>query len=685
MAEDPYRYFRIEARELCEQLAKGILELEKGTGGADGVSRLFRVAHTLKGAARVVRLREIADLAHALEDALSPLREGAQPLVPAAHDALLRLTDQISALVSALDAPAPAGAAAARPAPREDGLRIARAGIAEMDALLDGVAETQAQLASMRKSLGEVDRAQQLAELLLAQIAAPSTRDGRTRAQALAGARALSLAEELRATVGSAGRGLSSAMEQTDRELRQVRGAAEGLRLLPAAALFTVLERAVRDAAQTLGRRVRFEARGGEIRLDAQVLAQVQPALVQLARNAVAHGIEPEAERVRAGKPGAGHVRFDVVRHGNRVGFACQDDGRGVDLGAVRRAAEQRGALPASAGAPDEAELLRLLLAGGISTSSHVTEVSGRGVGLDVVRAAAERVGGEARMRTRAGTGTTVELRVPVSLAAIEALVLETAGVAAAIPLEAVRRAQRIAAGDLAHSDRGSALLFEGQVIPLLSLRDALGLSRPSSDHAHPRSAVVVAAPSGQAAIGVERLLGVETVVLRPLPALAAASAVVAGSTLDEEGNPQPVLDPEGLVRAAQVAQPEAAPAAPQRLPILVIDDSLTTRMLEQSILESAGYEVELAISAEEALQKARARRYGLFLVDVEMPGMDGFEFVERAGREPELRGVPSVLVTSRNAPEDRRRGQAVGARGYIVKSEFDQAQLMRRIKELLG
>jgi len=199
-----------------------------------------------------------------------------------------------------------------------------------------------------------------------------------------------------------------------------------------------------------------------------------------------------------------------------------------------------------------------------------------------------------------------------------------------------------------------------------------------------PRAAVVLSGDAGTVALGVDRLLGCESLVVRPLPALAAVTAVVSGLALDPEGNPQPVLDPQRLVEDARRAPRTVVPARAPSPPILVVDDSLTTRMLEQSILESAGYEVELATSGEEALEKARSRRYSLFLVDVEMPGMDGFTLLEHLGSDPVLRAVPALLVTSRQAPEDRARGMQAGARAYIVKSEFEQGELLETIRSLV-
>jgi two-component system chemotaxis sensor kinase CheA len=196
---------------------------------------------------------------------------------------------------------------------------------------------------------------------------------------------------------------------------------------------------------------------------------------------------------------------------------------------------------------------------------------------------------------------------------------------------------------------------------------------------------VVIEGANALAAVGVERLRGTQNLILRPLPAFTPSDPIVAGASLDAEGHPQLVLDPQGLVEHVCRAGTALAATPSPRAPILVIDDSLTTRMLEQSILESAGYEVDLATSGEEGLERARSRRYALFLVDVEMPGMDGFTFIERTRGDPILRDIPAILVTSRASPEDRQRGQSVGARAYIVKGEFDQSELLDKIRLLAG
>jgi two-component system chemotaxis sensor kinase CheA len=646
MAKDPFKYFRIEARELLSELTRELLELEKGSRGPEPVAKLLRLAHTLKGAARVVKLPGIAELAHKLEDGLSPLRENGSAIAPGQTTAFLACVDAIATHVAAVDAPAKAADGPHEPiagaiASSDERFEAVRVELSEMDALLDEISELGSKLASVRGGAAALQRTQ---------------------------------------------RDLLAGMDSVARGLEQVHETASRLRLLPVSAVFGTLERVARDSAQELGRRVDFAAAGGDVRLDAHVLSAVREALVQLVRNAVAHGIEREDERLAAGKAPAGNVRVAVSRDGHRVRLTVSDDGRGIDVEAVRRVALRRGLL-----STEEATNLsvgrafELLFRGGVSTARTITEMSGRGVGLDVVRDVVSRFKGEAVARSEPGCGATIDLSVPVSVASLAALRVEAAGARLLLPLDGVVGALRVLERDVAHTDHGESIAYEGTSIPIVAFAELHGAGAKARTRGA-STAVVIRAGNGQAAIGVDRLLGIEQVVVRTLPSIVEAAPLVAGAALDTEGNPQVVLDPFALVEAARAPRARL-PELPteRRLPVLVVDDSLTTRMLEQSILESAGYEVDLATSGEQALDKARERRYEVFVVDVEMPGMDGFEFVARTRVDPLLREIPAVLVTSRGSPADRRRGLEAGARAYIVKSEFDEGRLLTTIRDLVG
>jgi two-component system chemotaxis sensor kinase CheA len=663
MAQDPYKYFRPEAQEILDRFSRGILDLEKGEASADGVQQLLRLAHTLKGAARVVRQPEIANRAHAIEDALSPLRDSANPPHRAQIDTVLTHLDFISTRLDSLG-PQPEPERTARP---EEPPRTVRTDLAETDAVLEGVGEAHAVTAALRAVSQETRRAVDLADLLVSQNPA------------------VIVAENLRRKIMGIERGLGTALEQMDRELRQLREAAERLRLVPAKVLFTTLERAARDTALALSRQATFTATGGDIRLDAHVLDMLQGALVQIVRNAVSHGLEPEDERSRAGKDPLGKIAVSISRRDRWVVFSCTDDGRGVNFAAVTRAASERGIADIAGRQLDRDEIMRVLLQGGISTSETVTQEAGRGIGLDIVREAAERLGGKVDCHSTPGVGTTFDIVIPPTLSSMDVLIAQATSDESpvAIPLDAVRRTRRLAPDEIMVAASGTSTLHDGNAIPYIPLTVAFGGALGPVERNS--AVVIVAAADGLAAIGVAHLLGTARIVVRPLPQRMTAGPAVMAASLDADGVPQLVLDPDGLVAAAREGRARDTDVAPARRPVLIVDDSLTTRMLEQSILESAGYDVDVAESGEEALDRLRSRDYALILVDVEMPGMDGFTFIEHLRADAKSRHIPAILVTSLAEPEHRKRGRAVGAQGYIVKSEFDQAELLSMIKPMMA
>lgn len=685
---DPYKYFRIEARELLDALQGGLLELERGSPSELVVPRLLRATHTLKGAARVVKQTEIAELAHKAEELLSPFRAGGAATQSCIEEAL-GFVDRMAGLWSVLatpGAPGPAPAAPGSPGPgaasetaasraaaSEDSQVQARSDAEELEALLGEVSNACVRVESLKEPLEGIRRIADLAAEIVDRIGGGDV------------SAAGSLADELRSIAPALQRDAASAVEHLERELGQIRESTEMLRLVPAAVLGPPLERATRDAARMSGKRVKFELRGGDARLDAGILAGIRGALIQAIRNATAHGIEPEAERVRLGKPPSGSIVVEVVRGLDRATFRCTDDGRGIDFEAVRRLLERKGAPAAETRALQPGELLKLLLGGGITTSGAVTEIAGRGIGMDVVRETAARLGGTAELHTEPGKGSRVELAVPVSLFSMRGLAFEAGGVAGLFPLDAVVETISVRTSDVARTRNGASVLHRGVAIPYLPLGRIFG-ARESASPASGTPAIVVSAGGSTLAAGVERLVGIRSAVVRPVPALAPRLHGIGGVALDDRGDPMPVFDPVALAGIASGGSFDTSEQeAPARPPVLVVDDSLTTRMLERSILESAGYEVDLAEDGERGIEMARTRRYGIFLVDFEMPGMDGVEFVRRTRADPELSRTPAILVTSRQAPEDRRRAMEAGAKAYIVKSEFDQAFLLDTLGRLMA
>jgi two-component system, chemotaxis family, sensor kinase CheA len=696
MASDPYKYFRIEARELLEAMTQGVLELEKGGAGKDLIGRLLRYAHTLKGAARIVEQLRISELSHGIEDALAGYRNEGAGVSHEQINKVLKELDEISTCLRSIESPAPEESKRA-PSPTlssslsDESFEFVRVDIREMDALLREVSEAAVHVSQLGQQAGRIEEALRLAEALEAQLETASTATGASGNGTIK-AKALPLAEQIQASIHTLRRDFTSATEKANREVGSVQGRVGDLRLLPASIVFASLERTARDAADSLKKQVHFETAGGDNRLDAHVLRAVRDALAHVVRNAVAHGIETPAQRSAAGKSPTGEVQLRVERRGSRMAFVCCDDGGGIDVAQIRRSAVQRGLVtPAEAPALGLEDAIRLIFRPGVTATGRVTELAGRGIGLDVVRETATRLKGEARVESTPGQGTRIEIIVPVSLESLAVLEVDADGQTFGVPLEAVEQAKRVHSEEIAQSGEGASILWAGKAIPFVPLSVLLRLQSQSPRGVLPRargdwSVLLLRTEAGVAAIGVDRVLGRARVVMRPLPNVLGEVGLIAGASFDSEGNPQPVVDAGGAILAAvQVRWVDAEPVVAAKRPLLIVDDSLTTRMLEQSLLETAGYEVDLAISGEEALAKARQRQYAMFIVDIEMPGMDGFEFIERARNSPDLRAIPCILVTSRNSAEDRLRGENLGARAYIVKSEFSEGRFLRTIKTLVG
>ncbi|EYF01023.1 hybrid sensor histidine kinase/response regulator [Chondromyces apiculatus] len=688
------RAFRIEAREILEGLAEGLLDLEQNPTRVDVVHRCFRLAHTLKGAARVARFPRVAEISHAIEDALAPHRGGEAVLEPTFVSDLLALVGALEHEVAGV-VPGQSGSAPAEgEGPTslrfgEERLETVRVEIADLDATHAAVSEVNIQLGAARRGAEGLRDAQRIVATLLRDLQASREAKGGKGGAGSAGSiggRGMRVSlEALERALASAQDTLGASLQRMTQEIGEVHRQLGALRLLPARTILPSLELSARDAALSQGVQVSFLATAEEVRLEGHILSAVRDALLHLVRNAIAHGIEPPDERLRLGKPAAGRVEITVARHGRRAVFVCSDDGRGMDAGALRDAAVVRGIVsPTEAGALDDAAALRLALRAGVSTSIGVTELSGRGVGLDVVAETASRFDGELRLASTPGQGTAITLEVALSLSSLAALGVRADDMAIAIPLTSVVAVARLADSEVLRDGGSESMVHEGRMIPFAPLAQVLGgVAVPP----RPRwTAVIVRVEGALMGLGVDRLLGSAEVTVKPLPLAAGEHPLVAGAALDAQGDPVLVLDPRGLAPAIARMPAGAAPAGgPPRPPLLIIDDSLTTRMLEQGILEGAGYTVDLAGSGEEGLQKARERRYGLFIVDIEMPGMSGLDFLRITRADEALRDVPVIVVTSLATPEDRQRGLDAGASAYVVKGEFDQRRFVTTVGDLLA
>jgi two-component system chemotaxis sensor kinase CheA len=471
-----------------------------------------------------------------------------------------------------------------------------------------------------------------------------------------------------------------------ERRTRRLAGEVRALRLTPWIEATASLDRAARDVAAALGKEVEVTVAGEGLELDKSIVDALREPLAQLVRNAVDHGIEPPEERRAVGKPPRGRVEVAAVVEGERVRVSVADDGRGLDPERLREEARRRGlAAPA-----DPRRALALVFLPGFSTASEVTEVSGRGVGLDVVANAVRQMRGDVSVSAAPGRGTRFDLAVPATLYGLRAVLASDAGETFAIPALDVERIVRLSPERIATSD-GRPVLLGAEPAPLAPLAHALGLASGPWTLEDRRVALLVEAGGQRAAFAVDAILSERELSLEPLgPRLESLSLATAVAPLPG-GGLAVVLSTRELVERAHGASPaavvtrRAAPAAaPRRRRILLADDAATTRALGQSILEGSGYEVVAAADGEQAWALLQQGGAELVVSDVEMPRMDGFELTRAIRQSPRHSRTPVVLLTALESDADRRRGLEAGADAYLVKAAFDQRVLLETIAELL-
>ncbi|WP_373044675.1 response regulator [Vulgatibacter sp.] len=716
------------AEELAEQgaaLERELLAIERDPGApvAEPVRAMLRIAHALKGAARAVALAPVEQLCHKAEALLGAVRDGEAPLDGRRLELLLELADRLQgtaaalragepvdeaalgALAAALEQPGAAAPAAAAPsraeappplppaeepggAPRGGSLRVSTQEIDDLVAWSGELLVSRGRIerrAAQLSPLRAVAQRSHVAQRRLAALRPAAADRGRWR----------EMLDELALPVEELAHGLERlerAMTEDARELSRVARAVETrvreVRMVPFAQATEGLERATRDLARSEGKEVRLELRGGTVRLDRAVAEGLRDPLLQLLRNAIDHGIEPPDEREAAGKERHGTLRVAAELRGDQVAVRVEDDGRGVDLDAIRRAAERAGLeAPAS---PSEAA--QLLFRPGFSTRSTADAISGRGVGLDVVRGGIEALRGSVSLGWRPGGGSRFLLTVPLTLGTSRVLLVRAGGERLAVPGGAVERVARIARDSIHTLEGREVVEIGGCPVALASLAGTLGL--PEREREVPEASfpvVVIGTRERRAAYAVEHLDGETEVLVKTLGRRLRRVAFVSGAALLPEGALALIVQPSDLVDATlggrpgrRLAEIFAPPPAERRRRVLLADDSLTTRSLERSILESAGYEVLAAVDGAEAWQLLQEQGADLIVADVEMPRMDGFTLTETVRSSRRFRDLPVVLVTSLDTEADRARGLQAGANAYIVKSAFDQKGLLDTVAQLL-
>jgi two-component system chemotaxis sensor kinase CheA len=584
----------------------------------------------------------------------------------------------------------PAAVHSPPPAAAEETVRVA---VAKLDTLMNQVGELVVARIAADQQLGELRRLQK--DLGQWELAWRAARPGRAP-DAASLARFVEAGSERLAAVrrqvdllarGSQaeGRRLGQAVDELREEVRRAR-------MLPVSTLFDGFPRLHRDITRELGKEADLVVRGGDVEVDRAVLEQLRAPLTHLLRNALDHGLETAEARARAGKPRRGSVVVAAAQREGVLQVEVADDGAGIDPARVRARALERGLFTAEeAERAGDREVLDLVFRSGFSTATQVTGLSGRGVGLDVVREHVERLQGTITLDTEAGRGTSFRLELPLTVATTLCLLVGAAGRPFGLPVTNVIRIERSRAEEVGWVAGSQVVPVDGRPLPLVPAAALLGLQPQAGPGAG--TVVVVGSAERRTALAVESLVGVQEVVIKPLPWPFARVGGTAGAATLASGEVVMILNAADLTRPGYAAEPGPAvaagpapaipdPAGPAT--VLVVDDSAVTRTLEKSILEAAGYQVRVAADGAAALDLLGREPCDLVVTDIEMPRLDGFSLTARVRADERLRDLPVVLVTSLDSEDDRRRGVEVGADAYIVKGAFDQDRLLETIRRLI-
>ncbi len=734
-ADDPelVATFRAEVEDRLASLCEGLLKLEAHPAPRQLVAGLFRDAHTVKGSARMLGLDGVVDVAHRAEDLLGALKDGRLAVRTDLVDVLLVSAesigrslpgsprpvspDELAAVVAALDSAVAGDDPVAVPrladeeaadgddadprAGRSDSIRVPTRRVHD---LLDVVGEAELDVRRLARHGREV-----------AGLAVEHQRAAHTVRELLSSTTDKALLDALHGLVavgdqlGAAGRDLLGRSDDAQDRLAGVRDGAMGLAMVPLRRVLAGFPQLVRELSAAGGpdepaKDVHLVLVGQDVELDSRVLDAVADSLRHLVINAIDHGCEAPGDRVQAGKPTQATVTVSARAAGSTVVIEVSDDGRGVDEDALRALAVARGVLPADSAAAGPA-LLQVLFSPGFSTRDEVTRTSGRGVGLDVVRTVVGDLSGSIEVRAVPGAGTTFTISLPVTLGVLRCLIARVGDERYALPVSGVLETLGLATAERHEVAGVPVIARDGRTMPLVDLGGVLAV--PGARN--PRAALVVQhGGSGDLlAFAVDELEGEREVVVKELGPFLGRLPTVAGATIDGDGSVVLVLDVRELaVRQLATAGTSAAPPAtatssPRRtaggaaLPgerstgsrptVLVVEDSVGVRELQRVILESAGYEVRTAVDGLDGAAHLREDPVDLVLSDVEMPGMDGFTLTRTLRATRGWENVPVVIMTSRGDEADQRAGLDAGASAYLLKSEFDQAELIDTVRRLLG
>ena len=740
--------FSLEADAQTQVLSAGLLALERNPTQADQLEACMRAAHSLKGAARIVGVDAGVSVSHVMEDCLVSAQESRLYLQPEHIDALLQGTDllmriatpgndvqpaDIDAYVALMERlldpsqapikapptqvepapapvveepppePEPAPPVAAEP-PRqgkrltEGGERVLRVTAERLNSLLDLSSKSLVETQRLKPYLASLQR---LKRIQSQSVRAMDTLDGHLKTQHLSLEAEEALADtrrllsEAQALLAEKTAELDEFGWQAGQRAQVLYDTALACRMRPFADVLAGQARMVRDLGRSLGKQVRLEIEGEKTQVDRDVLEKLEAPLTHLLRNAVDHGIEMPEQRLLAGKPTEGLIRLRASHQAGLLVLELSDDGNGVDLERLRGTIVDRHLSPLETALRlSEEELLTFLFLPGFSLRDKVTEVSGRGVGLDAVQHMVRQLRGAVVLEQTARQGSRFHLEVPLTLSVVRSLVVEVGEEAYAFPLAHIERMCDLAPDDIVQLEGRQHFWHEGRHVGLVAASQLL--QRPAGQgQSETLKVVVIRERDAVYGIAVERFVGERTLVVLPLDdRLGKVQDISAGALLDD-GSVVLIVDVEDMLRSVdkllntgrleRIARRNQQTTEAPRKRVLVVDDSLTVRELQRKLLLNRGYEVAVAVDGMDGWNALRSEDFDLLITDIDMPRMDGIELVTLLRRDSRLQSLPVMVVSYKDREEDRRRGLDAGADYYLAKASFHDDALLDAVVELIG
>ena len=736
-----------EATEHLKKISDGLVTLEKVQDDAETMNLIFRSAHTIKGSGRMLGLSRIGAVAHILEDVLETVKKGELKLTQAQFSVLFNAVDAASAALvdvrqsqsdtgfdhepvlaslsgilkgdepqkdiavleqtaSGHPAAPPLGAALpetplssspGKPytatsvvqreaaAKTDETLRISASKLDEAIKIMGEIISSQSRLREHGNTLESI-----LKNLRRAIETLPEN-IGKDKHEQNA-------YEETKAALASSANSIQQLWAEYKNDVAyqsiltdQLIDRGSRLRMLPISTILDTFPRYARDLAVSCNKTIELKITGGETELDKKVIENIGDPLMHMIRNCIDHGIESAEQRKKSGKPETGNITIAAGYEGGSVFVHISDDGGGIPLDKVRqKAMNKRIHTPEALNQMPEQDVINLIFMPGFSTSNFITDISGRGVGMDVVRQnVVEKLKGSISVTTEAGKSTDFHITLPLTLAMMRVFLVSLGDMVFGIMVNSVEEVIKLKKTEVIAVVDKKAIRLREQLVPLVELSALVGLHGKSIDSTDDLNLVVLTSSGQKLAVVVDSMINEEDMEIKPLPAHLRHVPLVSGVALTGKNEIAMVLNTPRLFSASRNVNTVEFTAATgnngaRAINILVVDDSVNTREIEKSILESYGYIVSVAADGMEAYEKAQSFNYDLVVTDVEMPVMDGFSLTEKLRKVDNYKRTPIIIVSSRDRDEDKRKGVQAGANAYIVKGSFDQSNLLDTVQTLL-